>query len=164
VADAIAELEPYARAAGVVLAIEPLHPLYAADRAVVSTLAQALDLAEPFPASSVGVVVDTFHLWWDPEVGAQIARAGAGGRIASYQVCDWTPVGPDPLLWRGYPGDGPIDFTALTRAVVEAGYAGDVECELFNEAIWGAPAGEVARIVAERFRTIVEPALPAPSR
>ncbi|GAA2057656.1 sugar phosphate isomerase/epimerase family protein [Leifsonia soli] len=147
VADAIAELEPDARAAGVTLAIEALHPMYAADRAVVSTLGQALDLAEPFPSESVGVVVDTFHLWWDPDLSAQIARAGRGGRIASYQVCDWvTPLPADVLLARGMMGDGHIDFAPISAAVAEAGYTSDVEVEIFNEAIWAAdPAAVVAR-------------------
>ncbi|MET3566175.1 sugar phosphate isomerase/epimerase [Leifsonia sp. 563] len=149
VADAIAELEPEARAAGVTLAIEALHPMYAADRAVVSTLGQALDIAEPFPAESVGVVVDTFHLWWDPDLFAQIARAGRDGRIASYQVCDWvTPLPADVLLARGMMGDGHIDFAPISAAVAEAGYTGDVEVEIFNEAIWAAdPAAVVARTV-----------------
>ena len=149
VADAIAELEPEARAAGVTLAIEALHPMYAADRAVVSTLGQALDIAEPFPTESVGVVVDTFHLWWDPDLFAQIARAGRDGRIASYQVCDWvTPLPADVLLARGMMGDGHIDFAPISAAVAEAGYTGDVEVEIFNEAIWAAdPAAVVARTV-----------------
>ncbi|SEB03315.1 sugar phosphate isomerase/epimerase family protein [Leifsonia sp. 21MFCrub1.1] len=156
VADAIAELEPDARAAGVTLAIEALHPMYAADRAVVSTLGQALDLAEPFPSESVGVVVDTFHLWWDPDLSAQIARAGRGGRIASYQVCDWvTPLPADVLLARGMMGDGHIDFAPISAAVAEAGYTGDVEVEIFNEAIWAAdPAAVVARTVQAFDRAV----------
>ncbi|MGH3705427.1 MAG: TIM barrel protein, partial [Agromyces sp.] len=147
-------------AAGVTLAIEPLHPMYASDRAVVSTLKQALDLAEPFAASTVGVVVDTFHLWWDPEVFEQIARAGASGRIASYQVCDWaTPLPADVLLARHYPGDGVIDFAALTLAVERAGYGGDIEVEIFNEAIWDAPWPEVVSRTASAFEAVVVPAL-----
>ena len=91
-----------------------MHPIFAADRGVVSTLAQALDIAEPLPVEAVGVVVDTFHVWWDPAVLPQIARAGASGRIASYQVCDWaTPLAADVLLSRHYPGDGVIDFESL---------------------------------------------------
>jgi sugar phosphate isomerase/epimerase len=147
VADAIAELEPEARAVGVQLAIEPLHPMYAADRAVVSTLGQALDLAAPFPAASVGVAVDTFHIWWDPEVLPAIARAGAEDRIATYQVCDFvTPLPADPLLARGYPGDGHIDFAGLTAAVAATGYARDIEVEIFNADVWADdPAAVVAR-------------------
>ncbi|WP_158862099.1 sugar phosphate isomerase/epimerase family protein [Leifsonia sp. AG29] len=160
VAEALAELEPEARAAGVTLAIEPLHPMYAADRAVVSTLRQALDLAEPFAPSSVGVVVDTFHIWWDPDVLPQIARAGAAGRIASYQVCDFlTPIPADALLARGMMGDGHVDFGSLTAAVQATGYAGDVEVEIFNAEIWAAePAEVVARTVEAFERTIaIEP-------
>ncbi|WP_210478987.1 sugar phosphate isomerase/epimerase [Naasia sp. SYSU D00948] len=163
VQDALGELEPDARAAGVTLAIEPLHPMYASDRAVVSTLGQALDLARPFPAESVGVVVDTFHIWWDPEVLPQIARAGAEGRIATYQACDWaTPLPADVLLARHYPGDGVIDFASLTAAVEATGYAGDIEVELFNQDIWADEWTAVARHTAESFDRAVAPHLRAP--
>ncbi|MCD2442955.1 sugar phosphate isomerase/epimerase [Agromyces sp. SYSU K20354] len=159
-AQALEELAPEASAAGVTLAIEPLHPMYASDRAVVSTLKQALDLAAPFEASAVGVTVDTFHIWWDPEVLPQIARAGAEGRIASYQVCDWkTPLPADVLLGRHQPGDGVIDFATLTRAVEAVGYTGDVEVEIFNQRIWDAPAHETARRTAEAFAAAVAPHL-----
>jgi sugar phosphate isomerase/epimerase len=116
---------------------------------VLSTLGQALDVAAEFPAQSVGVVVDTFHIWWDPQVLEQIARAGAGGRIASFQVCDWvTPLPQDVLLARGMMGDGHIDFGPLIRAVTAAGYTGDVEVEIFNQEIWNTdPAAVVARTV-----------------
>ena len=154
VAEALAELEPDARTAGVTLAIEPLHPMYAADRAVVSTLGQALDLADPFPADSVGVVVDTFHVWWDPDVLAQIARAGASGRLASYQVCDFlTPIPADALLARGMMGEGHIDFEALTRAVAAAGYAGDIEVEIFNADVWAA---EPSRTIGRTIRAFAD--------
>jgi sugar phosphate isomerase/epimerase len=162
VGDALAELAPYAASAGVTLAIEPLHPMYASDRAVVSTLKQALDLAEPFDASTVGVVVDTFHVWWDPEVLPQIARAGASGRIATYQVCDWkTPLPADVLLGRHYPGDGVIDFATITAAVEATGYARDIEVELFNQAIWDTPWAEVAARTASAFEAAVVPHLAA---
>ncbi|MGO4535089.1 sugar phosphate isomerase/epimerase family protein [Leifsonia sp. 2MCAF36] len=152
VAEAIAELEPEAHEAGVTLAIEPLHPMYAADRAVVSTLGQALDVAEQFPAASVGVVVDTFHIWWDPDVQTQIARAGAGGRIASYQVCDFlTPIPADALLARGMMGDGHVDFGRLTAAVNATGYSGDVEVEIFNAEIWATDPAEVVARTAQAF-------------
>ncbi|WP_104166263.1 sugar phosphate isomerase/epimerase [Arthrobacter sp. SX1312] len=149
VEDALTELAPEALAAGVTLALEPLHPMYASDRAVISTLKQALDLASPFPPAAVGVVIDTFHVWWDPDLPAQIVRAGAEGRIASYQVCDWrTPLAADVLLSRHYPGAGVIDFEAITGAVQTAGYAGDVEVEIFNQDIWDtAPAEVLARTI-----------------
>jgi sugar phosphate isomerase/epimerase len=154
VADAIAELAPYAGASGVRLALEPLHPMYCADRAVLSTLGQALDLAEQFPVEQVGVVVDTFHLWWDPQVWAQISRAG--DRIASYQVCDWiTPLPADVLLARGMMGDGHIDFAPFTRAVAAAGYTGDIEVEIFNQEIWSADPDEVLATMCDRYRDLV---------
>ncbi|HWM34610.1 MAG TPA: sugar phosphate isomerase/epimerase family protein [Pseudolysinimonas sp.] len=160
VADALAELAPYAAAAGVTLSIEALHPMYVSDRAVVSTLAQALDLAAPFDPALVGVVVDTFHLWWDPDLAAQVARAGAGGRIASYQVCDWvTPIAADPLLSRGIPGDGDIDFAAFTGLVRDAGWAGDVECEVFRQEVWDADPAEVAARAAAAYLRLVAPYL-----
>ncbi|WP_370289151.1 sugar phosphate isomerase/epimerase family protein [Cryobacterium sp. Hz9] len=162
VRDALGELAPEARAAGVTLAIEPLHPMYASDRAVISTLGQALDIAEQFGADAVGVVVDTFHVWWDPQLFAQIARAGAGGYIASYQVCDWaTPLPADVLLARHYPGDGVIDFEAITRAVLAAGYTGDIEVEIFNQDIWDAPAAEVVARTIASFGTSVGVHLPS---
>ncbi len=162
VRDAIGELADYALESGVTLAIEPLHPMYASDRAVISTLGQALDIAEQFDAESVGVIVDTFHIWWDPQVLEQIARAGATGRIASYQVCDWaTPIAADPLLSRHYPGDGVIDFGPLTRAVVETGYSGDIEVEIFNQAIWDTAWAQVASRTASAFDATVAPHLGA---
>ena len=135
--EGLSVLETSAAAARVTLAIEPLHPMYASDRAVVSTLGQALDLAEKFAADVVGVVIDSFHVWWDPDLSAQIVRAGRGNRIACYQVCDWsTPLGHDVLLSRHYPGDGVIDLRSLTRSVRSAGFDGDIEVEIFNEVVW----------------------------
>ena len=139
-------------AAGVTLAIEPMHPIYAADRGVISTLGQALDVAEQFPAATVGVVVDTFHVWWDPQLAEQLKRAGAGGRIAGYQVCDWiTPLPADALLARGMMGDGHIDVAAITAAVSDAGYTGDIEVEIFNQGIWDADPAAVAARTARSF-------------
>ena len=150
--DAVGALVDDAVAAGVTLAIEPMHPIYAADRGVISTLGQALDVAEQFPAAAVGVVVDTFHVWWDPQLAEQLKRAGAGGRIAGYQVCDWiTPLPADALLARGMMGDGHIDFAAITAAVSDAGYAGDIEVEIFNQGIWDADPASVAARTARSF-------------
>jgi len=160
--DAVASLVEDAAAAGVVLAIEPMHRIYAADRGVISTLEQALDVAEPFPAATVGVVVDTFHVWWDPRLDEQLRRAGRDGRIAAYQVCDWiTPLPPDALLARGMMGDGHIDFAAVTRAVLAAGYAGDIEVEIFNQDIWNADPAETAERTAKSFAIHVGPWSPS---
>lgn len=160
VRDAIGELVPDASAAGVTLAIEPLHPMYASDRCVVSTLGQALDIAADFDPAVVGVTVDTFHIWWDPDVLASIARAGDEGRIATYQVCDWkTPLAADVLLSRHYPGDGVIDFASLTAAVEATGYARDIEVEIFNEDIWATDPFEAVRRTAAGFAASVSPHL-----
>jgi len=160
VRSALEELAPVAESAGVTLAIEALHPMYVSDRAVVSTLGQALDLAADFDPAVVGVVVDTFHVWWDPAVAASIDRAGREGRIASYQVCDWaTPLPADVLLARHYPGDGVIDFGVLTAAVEATDYAGDIEVELFNEQIWADAPATVAGRVVESFDSVVAPHL-----
>ncbi|MFJ5892838.1 sugar phosphate isomerase/epimerase family protein [Streptomyces californicus] len=152
VADALAELAPYAAERGVRLAIEPLHPMFASDRCVVSTLGQALDLAERFPAEQVGVVVDTYHLWWDDRAPADIARAGAGGRIHAFQLADWiTPLPAGVLLGRGQLGDGSVDFRAFRSAVESAGYDGPIEVEIFNEALWAREGAEVLAEVAELY-------------
>ena len=150
VAEALAELTPYARERGVRLAVEPMHPMYCADRSVVSSLAQALDLAPP----EVGVTVDCFHVWWDPEIVAQIARAG--DRIASFQVCDLLdPLPADVLLGRAMMGDGVIDFTPLCAAVAAAGYTGDIEVEIFNADVWAADPDEVLATMKRRYAELI---------
>jgi sugar phosphate isomerase/epimerase len=155
---AIERLVPYAHELGVNLGIEPMNPIYAADRGVISTLAQALDIAERFDAADVGVVVDTFHVWWEPGVADQLQRAGQ--RIVSYQICDWiTPLPADSLLARGMMGDGHIDFPTFTRSVARTGYRGDVEVEIFNAELWAAPPAEVVDTMAERYLELVQPYL-----
>ncbi|MGW1847263.1 sugar phosphate isomerase/epimerase family protein [Streptomyces sp. NPDC001966] len=152
VADALGELAPYAAERGVRLAIEPLHPMFASDRCVVSTLSQALDIAERFPAGQVGVVVDTYHIWWDDQAAAQIARAGAGGRIHSFQLADWiTPLPAGVLVGRGQLGDGAVDFRAFRSLVEATGFDGPVEVEIFNEALWARDGAEVLAEVASRY-------------
>ncbi|MER6538248.1 sugar phosphate isomerase/epimerase family protein [Streptomyces sp900105755] len=152
IADALAELGPYAERHGVRLAIEPLHPMFASDRCVVSTLGQALDLAERFPAHQVGVTVDTYHVWWDDRAPAQIARAGAGGRIHTFQLADWiTPLPEGVLNGRGQIGDGAIDMREWRGYVEAAGYTGAIEVELFNDGLWARDGREVLAETAERF-------------
>lgn len=162
VARRLEKLVPYAADHGVRMALEPLHPVFCADRAVISTLGQALTLAAPYPADAVGVVVDTFHVWWDPELADSIATAGAQNRISSYQVCDWlVPMAADPLVSRGMMGDGVIDFGAITSMVQAAGYDGDVEVEIFNEEIWATEETVVIDTMKQRYRDLVAPALTA---
>jgi sugar phosphate isomerase/epimerase len=111
-----------------------------------------VDLAALFPASAVGVVVDTYHVWWDARLTEDIAQAA--GRIVSYQVCDWVvPLPANALLGRGHLGDGVIDFGPVTAAVTAAGYRGYVEVEILNAAIWHAPPDRTAATVRERFAT-----------
>jgi len=152
--DGLGALAPYARAAGVRLGLEPMHPIYAADRGVLSTLKQALDVAELFPAQDVGVVVDTFHIWWDPDLPAQLDRAGP--RICGFQVGDWiTPLPPDALLARGMMGDGHIDIPSIRCMVDATGYSGDIEVEIFSRAVWNAPPQAVLETVLRRYVTHV---------
>ncbi|MGW0733648.1 sugar phosphate isomerase/epimerase family protein [Streptomyces sp. NPDC002851] len=153
IAEALAELAPYARERGIRLAIEPLHPMYAADRCVVSTLTQALDLAERFAPDEVGVCVDTYHVWWDDRAPAQIARAGAGGRLHAFQLADWTaPLPHGVLTGRGQLGDGAIELSRWRERVDAAGYAGPIEVELFNEELWAREGRSVLAETLARYK------------
>jgi len=149
VADAIEQLIPYAAERGVKLGIEPLHPMYAGDRSVITTLSEALDLVERFATPQVGVVIDTYHVWWDPYLFQQIQRAR--GHIFGFHVCDWLVPTPHMLLGRGMIGDGVIDIRAIRTAVDQAGYTGPIEVEIFNQAIWDAPGDAVLARVSERY-------------
>jgi sugar phosphate isomerase/epimerase len=138
VQDGIAQVLPYARQAGVPLAIEPLHPMYAADRACINTLAQALDLCDvldPGREGGIGVAVDVYHLWWDPQLETQIARAGRD-RIHAFHICDWLIPTRDLLNDRGMMGDGVIDIRRIRGWVERAGYSGLHEVEIFSELDW----------------------------
>ncbi|WP_406186568.1 sugar phosphate isomerase/epimerase family protein [Streptomyces sp. NBC_01006] len=153
IVDILGELAPWAAAHGIRLGIEPLHPMFASDRCVVSTLGQALDIAERFPAQQVGVVVDSYHLWWDERLPADLRRAGAGGRIMSVQVADWvTPLPEGVLLGRGQLGDGCIDLRAFRELAEAAGYRGPVEVEIFHPGLWARDGAEVLREVIDRYR------------
>ena len=153
VLDGIGELVPYAAERRVRLAIEPLHPMFAGDRSVVVTLAQANDFAEQLASEWVGVAVDVYHVWWDPDVYTQIARAR--GRILGFHVSDWLVPPPDHLLGRGMPGDGVIDLRRLREAVDAADYRDPIEVEIFNQRIWDTPGDEVLACIKERFATLV---------
>jgi sugar phosphate isomerase/epimerase len=154
VADGIAAVLPYARACKMPLAIEPLHPMYAADRACVNTLSQALDLCEAL-GDDVGVAIDTYHVWWDPDLAAQITRAGAAKRILGYHICDWLVPTRDILLDRGMMGDGVIDFRKVGAMIEKAGYRGLIEVEIFSAADWWKkPGDEVLQTVIERFSSV----------
>ena len=154
---AIAQLLETADAAGVPLAIEPLHPMYAADRACVNTLGQALDICErvdPDGAHRLGVVVDAYHVWWDPDVLAQIERAGRWGRIHAFHISDWLVPTSDLLLDRGMMGDGVIELKRLRVAVEAEGFSGPCEVEIFSEAWWARSIDEVLSTIIDRYRTV----------
>jgi sugar phosphate isomerase/epimerase len=154
VADGIAAMLPHAEACGIRLAIEPLHPMYAADRACINTLDQALDLCAVL-GPSVGVAIDVYHVWWDPRLAEAIARAGQMQRIFAHHICDWLVPTRDLLLDRGMMGDGVIDLKAIRAMIEAAGYHGPQEVEIFSaENWWKRPADEVVLTCLERFRTV----------
>ncbi len=153
VRDGLAALLPNALDAGVPLAIEPLHPMYAADRACVNTLAHANDLCDEL-GEGMGVAVDAYHLWWDPDLPRQIERCGK--RILTYHVCDWLVPTKDLLLDRGMPGDGVIDLPGLRRMVEATGYDGHIDVEIFSaQDWWKREPSEVLRVCLERHQTVV---------
>ena len=153
VRDGIAAVLPYARAAGVPLAIEPLHPMTAADRACVNTLAHANDLCDEL-GEGIGVAIDAYHVWWDPDLRRQIARSGA--RILSYHVCDWLNPTRDLVFDRGMPGDGVIELRRLRAMVEAAGYGGHCDVEILSaQNWWKRDPDEVIRICIERHQTVV---------
>jgi sugar phosphate isomerase/epimerase len=157
VEDAIAEMMEYAKPAKLPLAIEPLHPAYAADRACVNTTRQALDICDrldPGRTGALGVALDVYHIWWDPEVLTQISRAGKD-RLLAFHVCDWLVPTKDVLNDRGMMGDGVIDIKSLRRAVEAEGFAGYSEIEIFSDSWWTKPMDEVLRTCIERHRTVV---------
>jgi sugar phosphate isomerase/epimerase len=150
VEDGIAAVLPYAAQCGVRLAVEPLHPMFAGDRSVIVTLAQANAIVERLASAYVGVAVDVYHVWWDPEVYAQIARAA--GHILGFHVSDWLAPPPHVLLGRGLMGDGVIQLRRLRAAVEAAGYTGPIEVEIFNQALWDTPGDRVLELIKERFQ------------
>jgi sugar phosphate isomerase/epimerase len=155
VTEGIAAILPHARRCGVPIAIEPLHPMYAADRACVNTLAQALDLCDaldPKKTGALGVAVDVYHVWWDPQLEAQIRRAGAK-RLLAYHICDWLVPTTDLLLDRGMMGDGVIDLKRIRGWVERAGYRGFHEVEIFSARNWWRrEPDEVLETVKQRHR------------
>ncbi|CAM3707097.1 sugar phosphate isomerase/epimerase family protein [Castellaniella denitrificans] len=157
VRDGIAATLEYARTVGMPLAIEPLHPMQAAERACVNTLEQALDLCDeldPGRSGMLGVAVDVYHVWWDPKLHQQIRRAGAG-RLLAYHVCDWLAPTRDLLNDRGMMGDGVIELKAIRREMEAAGYAGLCEVEIFSEDWWSRPGGDVLDTCIQRHRSVV---------
>jgi sugar phosphate isomerase/epimerase len=149
VEDGIERLASYAAERGVKLGIEPFHPALMTERSVVVTLTQSLDIAERFAPHEVGVVVDVYHVFWDPDLYSQIRRAS--GRILGFHVNDWVAPTRDPLLERGMMGDGIIELRRIRAAVEAAGYGGPIEVEIFNPSIWDRPGDDVLATTKERY-------------
>lgn len=147
---------PYAAEAGVSLAIEPLHPMMVDDRSVILTLGEANDIADEFDHPNLGIAVDVYHVFWDPKVHEEIARAR--GRILGYHVSDWVLPINGGLTSRGMMGDGTIDLPGLTRSVDAAGFSGDIEIEIMNDELWDLePEVLLDRCIA-RFASSLSPA------
>ncbi|WP_066192193.1 MULTISPECIES: sugar phosphate isomerase/epimerase family protein [Gracilibacillus] len=149
VAEGIDHLVPYAKDYGVKLAIEPLHPMFAADRSVINTLNQASNIAERYQPSEVGVIVDVYHVWWDPQLYQEMDRAK--GRILGFHVSDWKVPMPDMFKGRAMMGDGVIEINRMRQAVEQAGYHGPIEVEIINQSLWDRPGDEVLAEVKQRF-------------
>jgi sugar phosphate isomerase/epimerase len=157
VEDALGDMLDYAKQAKLPLAIEPLHPAYAADRACVNTTKQALDICDrldPDRTGVLGVALDVYHIWWDPELMGQIVRAGKD-RLLAFHVCDWLVPTKDILDDRGMMGDGVIDIKAARAAVEAQGFAGYSEIEIFSNDWWERPIDEVLQTCIARHRTVV---------
>jgi sugar phosphate isomerase/epimerase len=150
-ADGVAAVLPHARACKVPLALEPLHPMYAGDRGCVSTLSEMLDLCDVL-GEGLGVAVDVYHVWWDPTLAQQIARAA--NRIIAHHICDWLVPTKDILNDRGMMGDGVIDLPAIRRLIEAAGYRGVQEVEIFSNDWWAKPGEVVLKTVIERFNSV----------
>lgn len=153
VEEGIEAILPHASACGVRLGIEPLHPMFAADRCVIVTLAEAMDLALHFDPAHVGVVVDVFHVWWDPRLYAELQRAA--GRILGFHVSDWAVPLPGILTGRSMMGDGVIELRRIRTAVDATGYNGPIEVEIMNEEIWSQPIDQTFDRMIQRYLACV---------
>jgi sugar phosphate isomerase/epimerase len=157
VVDGIAATLAYARQVGMPLAIEPLHPMQAADRACVNTTEHALDICDaldPNRSGALGVAIDVYHTWWDPKLEGQIARAGPD-RLLAYHVCDWLLPTRDLLNDRGMMGDGIVELQKIRAWIEAAGYTGPAEVEIFSERWWSRAAEEVLATCVARYQTVV---------
>ncbi|WP_078393595.1 sugar phosphate isomerase/epimerase family protein [Shouchella patagoniensis] len=153
VQEGIEQLIPYAKEQGIKLGIEPLHPMYAADRSVINTLGQANDLVETVGKEQVGVVIDAFHVWWDPYLEMQIKRAA--GNILGFHVSDWKIPITDMFKGRSLMGDGVIELKKMRRVVEANGYKGPIEVEIMNQILWDMQGDEALTKVIERYKSYV---------
>lgn len=154
--EAVAALLEHAREAGVKLALEPLHPMLAGDRAVIVSLSHANDICDRL-GEGIGVVVDVYHVWLDERLPAEIARAGAAGRLLAFHVNDWLVPTRHILRDRGMMGEGIIDLAGVWRRVRQAGYCGPVEVEIFSDRWWAEDPNVVLDTALARCREIFAP-------
>src|SRR5271170_777591 len=153
IAEALAAILPHARACGIKLGIEPLHPMYADSRSAVNTMTQALDLALDLKNDHIGVTVDVFHLWWDDRLQAEIARCGREGKLFSFHICDWKNQPVDMLNDRGLMGEGVINVPEIRGWVEQADFRGFNEVEIFSNRYWAMEQGEFLKQIIAAYRT-----------
>jgi sugar phosphate isomerase/epimerase len=142
---------PHAEASGVKLAIEPLHPMYADDRSAINTLRSANEMAEYFKSDYVGVAVDVYHLWWDPDLEKEIKRCGKNGNLMAFHVCDWRTPTEDLLLDRGLMGEGCIDIPTIRGWVENAGFKGFNEVEIFSKRHWESDQSQWLKDIKDAY-------------
>jgi sugar phosphate isomerase/epimerase len=153
--DGIAEVLPEAIAAGIRLAIEPLHPMFADTRSAINTIAQANDLAEKLDSHGVGVAVDVYHLWWDPALESEIKRCGKNNNLLAFHVCDWKSPTIDMLNDRGLMGEGCIPLKKIRSWVEEAGFNGFIEVEIFSDIYWKTDQSEFLGKIVKSYKEFV---------
>jgi sugar phosphate isomerase/epimerase len=150
--DGIAVIIPEAKAADVQLAIEPLHPMYADARSAINTMAQANEIVESFNTPWVGVAVDVYHLWWDPDLEREIIRCGRNNSILAFHISDWKSPVSDMLNDRGLMGEGCIPIRKIRTWVERAGFKGFIEVEIFSTSYWKQDQSEFLKNIITSYK------------
>jgi len=150
--EGIQTILPQAEAAGIKLAIEPLHPMYADTRSAINTLAQANDMAEQINSPYVGVAVDVYHLWWDPSLEHEIKRCGENDHLFAFHICDWNSPTVDMLLDRGLMGDGCIPVNKIRSWVEATGFNGFYEVEIFSNKYWQQDQSQFLKEIIKAYK------------
>ena len=153
IGDGIDQILDHAKAAGIKLGIEPLHPMYADERSAINTIRQANDLCDRFRDPYLGVVVDVYHLWWDPELEQEILRCGKNNRLFAFHICDWLTPTVDILNDRGLMGEGCINIPEIREWVELAGFSGFIEVEIFSDKWWEKDQDSFLASIKEAYLT-----------